>query len=273
MENLRVFTRSWLVFIAGLVCIQIVIACAKMEIGTASVSIHGVNHTDEVISYRVVDPANADNHGGGELIDPYGAGGTTCCYELPKKWRPGIKIQVNLTRRPPKKGDGSLPKVQENHVIEVPPYADGKVGDLWVLRNADGTLGVVSSDYQPDHEKWPGKTKGWPVPSLAYQRERWDLYIEHEEGYVQLYKELLDELEKSPDRRAADTWSFKAENAAKYAEGDRSDRNGRAKADRDLLAQFSGPGDPKFRKWLKQYYEHSLQEAELKVQKLKDSRP
>jgi hypothetical protein len=255
MANLLVCTRSWLVFIAGLVCIQIVIACAKMEIGTASVSIHGVNHTDEVISYRVVDPANADNHGGGELIDPYGAGGTMCCYELPKKWRPGIKIQVNLTRRPPKKGDGSLPKVQENHVIEVPPYADGKVGDLWVLRNADGTLGVVSSDYQPDHEKWPGKVKGWPVPSLAYQRERWDLHIGLAESDVKAAKELMSELEKVPNKYALESWEGFMEHRPKDLEG------------------FTGPSDPRFRNKLKTDNEEWLRSSELKLKEMRESRP
>jgi hypothetical protein len=246
-------------------------ACAKT--GTASVSIHGVNYTDQEFSYTVEDPADKNNRGGGELINPFAAGGTMCCYDLPRKWRPGIKVQVNFTRWLAKKADGSLPEVRESHVVEVPPYVNGKVGELWVLRNADGTMGVVSSDYQPDHEKWPGKVKGWPVPSLAYQRERWDLYIEHAEGYVQLYKKMLDELEKSPDTRAAVDWDYAAENAAKYREGVRSDRNKFAKENRDLLNRFSGPSDPNFRSWLKQDYEQSLKESELEFKKLKDSRP
>jgi hypothetical protein len=172
-----------------------------------------------------------------------------------------------------RKAGENLTEVRENYVVEVPPYADGKVGELWVLRNADGTIGVVSSDYQPDHEKWPGKVKGWPVPSVAYQRERWDLYIEHAEGYVELYKKMPDELAKTPDTRAADAWSFKAEDAAKYKEGLRTDLNDHAKANRDLLAKFSGPSDPRFREYLKQVYESSLKDAELEVKKLTDSRP
>jgi hypothetical protein len=271
MKHIHVFSGSWRVLIASLLCMQMLTACAKT--GTASVSIHGVNYSDEVFSYTVEDPANGSNHGGGELIDPYSAGGTMCCYDLPKKWRPGIKIQINVTRWLPKKADGSLPEVHENHVVEVPPYVNGKVGELWVLRNADGTMGVVSSDYQPDHEKWPGKVKEWPVPSLAYQRERWDLYIEHAEGYVQLYKKMLDELEKSPDTRATEAWEFKANEAAKYREGVRSDLNDFAKEKRDLLNRFSGPSDPNFRSWLKQDYEQSLKESELELKKLKDSRP
>jgi hypothetical protein len=271
MTHLRVFDRTWRVLIASLLCVQMLTACAKT--GTASVSIHGVNYMDEVVSFRVEDPANENNHGGGGLIDPFAAGGTMCCYDLPKKWRPGIKIKIDVTRWLPKKADGSLPEVHENHAVEVPPYADGKVGELWVLRNADGTMSVVSSDYQPDHEKWPGKFKGWPVPSLAYQRERWDLYISLAESDVRLYKEMLRELETAPGTRAAEAWEFTAREAARYMEGVRAEWNERAKADRDLLARFTGSSDPKFHAWLKQDYEEGLKRSELKLKGLKESRP
>jgi hypothetical protein len=36
-------------------------------------------------------------------------------------------------------------------------------GELWVLRGADGSMSVVSSDFQPDHPNWPGRVKDWPV--------------------------------------------------------------------------------------------------------------
>jgi hypothetical protein len=203
----------------------------------------------------VEDPANSDNHGGGELIDPYAAGGTTCCYDLPKKWRPGIKIKIDVTRWLPKKADGSLPEVHENHVVEVPPYADGKVGELWVLRNADGTIAVVSSDYQPDHEKWPGKVKGWPVPSVAYQRERWDLYIGLAESDVRGDQELIAELEKSPEKRAEESW----ETLMQYRPKD--------------LQSFSGPTDLRFRAKLKHDDEERLKQSQLKLKQLRESRP
>jgi hypothetical protein len=249
------------VLIASLFCIQMLTACAKT--GTASVSIHGVNYTDQVFSYRVEDPANSDNHGGGELIDPYAAGGTTCCYDLPKKWRPGIKVKVDVTRWLPKKADENLTEVRENHVVEVPPYADGKVGELWVLRNADGTMGVVSSDYQPDHEKWPGKVKGWPVPSVAYQRERWDLYIQLAESDVKGAQQLIDELEKSPDTRAAKDWDFEMNRNNDY----------KYRGDPSSLAGFSGPTDPKYRAKLRQEYFDWLESSQRKLKQLRESRP
>jgi hypothetical protein len=238
-----------------------------------SVSIHGVNYTGEEFSYTVEDPSNRENRGGGETISPYGAGGTMCCYDLPGKWRPGLQVKVNLTRWLPEKPDGSTPEVNETHTTEVPPYADGKPGELWVLRNADGTVSVVSSNYQPDHEKWPGEVKGWPVPSLEYQRKRWDLYIEHAEGYVRLYQDMLSELEKSPDTRANDAWDYATKEAASYIEGMRTDANRFAKEKRDLIARFSGPADPNFRAWLKKDYEKSLEKSELELRKLKEARP
>ncbi|MFL6676562.1 MAG: DUF3304 domain-containing protein [Massilia sp.] len=45
----------------------------------------------------MVDPAKPDSSGGGELSDPFAAGGTTCCFSLPKKWRPGIKVRLHTT--------------------------------------------------------------------------------------------------------------------------------------------------------------------------------
>jgi hypothetical protein len=174
MKSIQFF-ELWHVLIACLLSMSFMTACAKVT--TTSVNMHGVNYTSDVFSYSVEDPADKNNHGGGELIDPYAAGGTTCCYELPKKWRSGIKLQINTTRWLPKKPDGNMPEIHEKHVLEVPPYVDGKPGELLIMRNANGTVGVISSDYQPDHAKWPGKVKGWPAPSLEYQRERWDLYI------------------------------------------------------------------------------------------------
>jgi hypothetical protein len=114
------------------------------------------------------------------------------------------------------------------------------------------------------------------VPSLEYQRERRDLYIEHEEGGVRLSRRMLDKLEKSPEATATEEWNEKAKSAASYVEGKDvvpSILNEIAKADRDLLAQFSGPSDPKFLAWLRRDYEEALRNSELTVKKLKESRP
>lgn len=267
MKNNHSIIYRTLQLLCLLLCLQALMACAK--IGDASVNIHAVNYTENEFSYWLEEPANPKNHGGGELVDSYSAGGTLCCYELPRRWKPGIKVEIHITRWLEQKPDGSLPEIKETHLAEVPEYAFGKPGELWVIRNSDGSFGLVSSDYQPDHARWPGKVKGWPVPSVAYQRKQWDLYIEHEEGGVRTARKLIQELEQNPRKRAAEAWEFMRDQLShsnpKYDEV--------AKAEADLLARFHGASDPAFIEWLRQDYANFLQVSEQKVAKLKASRP
>jgi hypothetical protein len=238
-----------------LVCLlgtPIMSACAK---GPAAVSVHGVNYSGETFSYVVSDPQNPSNKAGGELIEPYAAGGTMCCYELPKRWRPGMKISIRSTHWVGKLADKTLRDVVTVHLVEIPRYADEKPGELWVLRAEGGSLSVVSSDFQPDHSKWPGRVKGWPVPSLAHQRTRYEMYINYEKQAVSLFQNLLAELSSSPDTRASEAWDYALKN------------------DADSLKGYSGPGDEKYRDWLRRDYEEGLAEAQGKLQQLEMRRP
>jgi hypothetical protein len=222
---------------------------------SVGVNVHGVNYTGDTFSFIVRDPAKPESAAGGELIDPFGAGGITCCVTLPNKWQPGIKLQVHTTHWLPKKPDGSLPEVKEDHVVEVPPYVNGKPGELWVLREADGNVSVISSDVQPDHARWPGKVKGWPVPSQEYRRERWEIYRKHEEGGVRLYESLLADLEKTPETEAKEAWDYAKER------------------DPSSLKEFHGPADPKYRAALKAHYEEGLRESHRRLQTVMEARP
>lgn len=236
----------------ALLLAPVLVACAK---GTVPVSVHGVNYSAQTFSYSVEDPNDKKNTGGGELIEPFGAGGTMCCYELPKKWRPGIKIQVNATHWLPKKADGSLPEVAETMVVELPPYADGKAGELWVLRDVTGKTSVISSDYQPDHAKWPGNVKGWPVPSLAYRRERWNLLFSLAESDLVAIRAMRQELDQHPDQHLRKVWDLMKEYRSK-----------------DLIP-FSGPDDPMFHKKMKQESDRNLENTEQQLKQLQDIRP
>lgn len=227
-------------------------ACEKP---TVNVNLHGVNYTGDTFSYVVMDPMNPDQGSGGELIDPFGAGGTMCCATLPRKWRPGVKLEVRTTHWLKARPDGSLPEVRQVHVVDIPQYIDGKPGELWVLRNADESVSVVSSDVQPDHEKWPGKVKGWPLPSLEYQRERWELFRKHEEGGVELYLSLLAQLEKDPESRAKKSW----EHSQQYYPAE--------------LSGFTGPNDPKYRDLLRREYEEGLERSHKLLKDVMDARP
>lgn len=222
---------------------------------SVDVNIHGVNYSGNTFTFSVSDPATPDKSSGGGLIDPFGAGGIMCCFSLPKKWQPGIKVRVWTKHWLPKLPDGSLPEVTEEHVVEVPPYVEGKPGELWVLRGADGGVSVVSSDFQPDHSKWPGKVKGWPVPSREYQLERWEIDRHHEAAGVDLYLSLLDELEKDPHKRAKESWDF----SQKY--------------DPEELKAFSGPDDPEYRRFLREDYQASLERSRKLLKQVMEAKP
>lgn len=251
------FRRPHLLHLRRLLCactlsVPLLAACAKP---TLPVNIHGVNYSAEAFSFVLQDPADPKNTGHGELVDSYAAGGTTCCYVLPKKWKPGMKVSIQSKHWLGKTADHSLRDVASEHVVDIPRYADGKPGELWVLRAADGTMDIVSSDFQPDHPKWPGKVKGWPVPSVAYQRERYDLYIDHEKGGVRLYEKMLAELDAIPDRRAAEDWDFAVRRGKKSIEG------------------FTGPTDAKFRAMLRREFEEGLKYSREQVERLEKGRP
>ena len=226
--------------------------CGK---STVSVSLHGVNYTVEPFTYMVVDPVDPDKINGGEHIDSFSAGGTTCCATLPRIWRPGTKLTVRTIHWLKARPDGSLPEVKQVHVVEVPQYADGKPGELWVLRNADGSVGVISSDFQPDHAQWPGKVKGWPVPSLEYQRERWELYRKYEADGLASFLHAAADLEANPEKHSKKTWAFTQQHYP---------------AD---LAGFSGPDDPKYRQFLKAQYKADVERSRQLLKNVMDAKP
>jgi hypothetical protein len=234
--------------------ICLVAGCAEKT--DVDVNLHGVNYGGDAFSFYITDPANPEDSGaGGGIIDPFAAGGTTCCVTLPKKWRPGIKVQIHTTHWLPQKPDGRLPEVKKVHLADVPAYADGKPGEIWVLRAGDGSVSVISSDHQPDHSKWPGKVKGWPVPSLEYRRARWELYKQHEEMFVRNNIKLLDEIEKSPEKAAREAWEF----ASEY--------------DREEIKGFSGPNDPRYVAFLRKDYAQSLVASRERLKQVLEMRP
>jgi hypothetical protein len=249
----KLLARPTSVILAWLLSAPFLVACAKPSLDV-SVSVHGVNYSGQTFSYYFVDPDPKSN-GVGESIEPFSAGGTTCCFSLPKKWRPGIKVQIHSKHWLPKLPDGSLPTVEEDYSVDVPRYPDGKPGELWVLRATDGSLSVISSDFQPDHPKWPGKVKGWPIPSIEYQREIWERLRKHQQDGVEVYLSLLDELEKDPKRRTKAAWEFSQE------------------YDRATLKNFSGPEDPRYAIALKKEYEDGLKRSNRLLKEVMDAKP
>jgi hypothetical protein len=124
-----------------------------------------------------------------------------------------------------------------------------------VLREANGALSIVSSDYQPDHAKWPGKIKGGPVPSLEYRRSQWDLHIEQKRAYVRVYTRMLKALKDTPLAHAEESWQHAKER------------------DPESLRGFAGPKDERYRVELRTDYETSLREVQAELQELQEQRP
>ena len=250
-------TRRWLAYAgkASLLCMLVLSALPGRAKSTVAVSVHGVNYSNETFSYSVENPDDQKGPVAGELVDRFAAGGTVCCYELPTEWMPGIRVKVNSTHWLKKTPDGKLPEVKQVFILEVPPYADGKPGELWVLRHADGNVEVVSSDISPAHEKWTASVKGWPEPSVEFRREKWLEKRRQAEFYVQSSQNALSEIRRAPEKLAAEAW-----------EGDRKSR------EKDLV-QFTGPNDPNYIRWLEQRYEVNLTVRERRLRTLLETRP
>ena len=244
-------TRSLLI-LASVMCVSLLCGCEKQAV---DVNVHGVNYTDNTFTYVVVDPENPAGGAGDGLIDPFAAGGTTCCAKLPRKWQPGIKLQVRTTHYLQQRPAETVVESTKLHSVEVPKYIDGTPGELWVLMNVDGSVSVVSSDLQPDHAQWPGAVKGWPVPSLEYRRERWELLRKHEEMYVRIYRASLAEMANNPEKRAQEAWEYAQKNEP---------------AD---LMNFSGPSDPKYREMLRKRDEEGLKLSEKLLSNVMSARP
>lgn len=254
-EQIPLSSALWLPLLLLVTAALGLSACREQQPAVTGVSVHGVNYRADPFFYLVTSVETPDVGGAAETIDPFSGGGITCCVSLPNKWRAGTKLLVRTTTWKKKLPDGSLPEVREKHIVDVPEYANGKPGELWVIREPDGKISVVSSDFQPDHPKWPGKLKGWPIPSIEYQRERWQLHVNIAEGYVGTFRSLSNDLKKDPIKRAKDAWDF----AKVYSE--------------DEIAGFSGPDDPRYIEYLRRDYAKSLAESEEELKRLMEMRP
>ena len=219
------------------------------------VNIQGVNHTDRPFQFALVDPNNPDNNAGGEHIGPFGGGGIRCCYMLPKQWAPGMQVQVRATHWEKMQADGKLPEIKQVFTVEVPRYVDGDPGELWILRTKEGGIELVLSNVEPGHPEWPGKLKGWPVPSIEFQRERWEIYRKSAAHNIQVYRQLISELRDEPEKHLLKTWNYEKE----YS--------------RDRIKSFTGPNDPAFAAYLSKDYAEGLSRNEAKLTNLLKEKP
>lgn len=128
-------------------------------------SIQALNYSSREVDYIAVEnPGNTNSGGGGDSIRPYGQGGSICCFSVPEKWHADLKVVVVYQLSP----DPTF----HRETVSVPPYPDGKSGDIWLIVYEDGSVGAVVSLYGPSRPEWPGKIKGYPVPTKEYRDER-----------------------------------------------------------------------------------------------------
>lgn len=178
--------------------------CASLgQSHDVSLNITGVDYAGTGMdAYQVKDPDNPKNRGGGFSIRPYSADGVQCCYTVPKEWHPGLKATVLL--RYPLEGtthdeiSASLAKRQaegtlvETYQVEIPRYTTPAKGTLWVQFLPNKHVNLVVSDLDPSHKDFPGKVKGWPVPSVEYRRKLIDARMLESQERLERSKDLLD---------------------------------------------------------------------------------
>ena len=257
MTSTSILNIAWRkILIAGLLFLPILSACGRPSgpvSSDVSVSVHAVNYSNEEFRYTLEDPQNQSNRGGGEAIGRFAAGGTMCCYSLPKKWQPGMKVKLDYELYFPDPTGGRARKTRNAEVVAVPQYINPE--ELWLVRSARGDMSIVLSNFQPDHPKWPGSVKGWPVPTLAYHRERADIYIRESKGYIQALEELSEEMQRIPDETAKGMWEL----AEKY--------------NRKSIVGYAGYGDKKYQKFLIDDFDKSLAEEKISLKNIEAARP
>lgn len=244
------------ILIASLLQTTLLSACGRTGSPVSSdvpVSVHAVNYSDEEFQYTLEDPADPSNLGGGEAIGRFAAGGTMCCYSLPKKWRPGMKVKLNFELYFPNPTGGDARTTRNTEMVDIPQYVNPE--ELWLVRSANGDMRIVLSNVQPDHPKWPGVIKGWPVPTLAYHRERADIYIRDSRSYIKALQELSRDMRNIPDETAKRMWEL----AEKY--------------DKQSIDGYAGYTDKKYQKYLVDDFDKSLAEEKINLKNLEVNRP
>lgn len=234
-------------------CCTLISACEAKPVG---VGVHAVNYTEDEITYRIVDPVDKENRAGGESINSYGAGGLMCCYSVPAKWRPGIKVELQaevwLTSHPVGP-DGNTKVEKQSVTLDLPKPVDSKPSELWVIRNPDGKFDLVASNFGPSHPKWPGKIKGWPTASQSYVQKLIRRDLAMLEKTLRLFKNVQEALVKDPVRFAKEQWEYDVVERGKS----------------EIANAYTGPMDQRYIAYLKADADEMINQTENKIAALK----
>jgi hypothetical protein len=219
------------------------------------VSVHGINHTEDELTYRFFDPNNEKNSAGGESILPFASGGIMCCYSVPDKWQPGIKVgvevEVTLTSQP--KGPNGFRTKKHTLIFELPKALDGKPNELWVVLKPDGKFELVASNFSPDHSQWPGTVKNWPVASKSYREKLIRDELTELQGTLQRFQIDQQKLKTDPYDYAKGQWE--------YDVGERKDM--------EIAKAYSGPNDERYTTSLIEEADRIVEHTQNKIAALK----
>ncbi|PTD94944.1 DUF3304 domain-containing protein, partial [Pseudothauera lacus] len=165
-----------------------------------AVAVSAINYTEEDLNGFLFINPETNAPAGGPGLHPYEAGGTMCCYELPQRWRPGIRVKLRYDWW----NGSSLKRDYQFLEVELPRY-EGEPTMLWALFYPDGEVEVLASAVDPGHPQWAGRERGWPVPSQAYRLKMWERDMEElrigEQG-------LIRQLGPRTDKDYEESWAI-----------------------------------------------------------------
>jgi hypothetical protein len=158
------------------------------------VSIYSLNYSAREVAYIAVEePGDPNGGGGGDALNPYSEGGSICCFSIPQKWRPDLKVVVVYQLYPDKEYHRSL--------VSIPPYPNDKAGSIWLIVHQDESVEAVVSKYGPSRPEWPGKIKGYPVPSKEYRKKLWAEKLKREKAELAIFEKAVQKPDLPQEKR------------------------------------------------------------------------
>ncbi|WP_081905501.1 DUF3304 domain-containing protein [Janthinobacterium agaricidamnosum] len=126
-------------------------------------SINGYNHTENIaIGIFSV------NGGMGANVNPQSGGGKeTCCVMIPKKWRAGLKAEIEWSYDT-EQNDPNPPLPSQKIIIDIPEYR--KPGRIQVHFYDNHRIKLVVSDCSITHPFYPMSEKD-KFPWISYDKE------------------------------------------------------------------------------------------------------
>lgn len=187
----------------GRLCVAILCVLAAWLLSacrepTAGISIVGYNHTTN----RSIYTFTVDGRMGSNLDPESGGGKFSCCVQLPKRWRPGLKVKLQWRYQSFFDHPAPVPKTWGVE-LHVPEYAPQDIGRFAVHFYPDHRVAVVVTRMSIDHPDYPSALK-WDAPTPTDAARG---HAHPEPPPAVNYEELLNRDYRNPPGPAAATSS------------------------------------------------------------------